>query len=92
MLSKGTEFNIPVWVITIDLKKAFDRLEHSSLFDALRQQGLDQSEIALLLDLYTEQRGSANGSYEFDVLRGVKQGDTLSSLLFNVALEHVFRK
>ena len=92
IISGSAEYGIPLWIASLDLKKAFDRIEHSSLFDALRQQGLDQSEIALLLDLYTEQRGSANGSYEFDVLRGVKQGDTLSSLLFNAGLEHVFRK
>ena len=45
-----------------------------------------------MLDLYTDQRGSANGSAEFDILRGVKQGDTLSSLLFNAGLEHAFKK
>ena len=79
-------------VASLDLRKAFDTIEHYALFDALREQDLLPSEIALLLDLYTDQRGSANGNAEFDILRGVKQGDTLSSLLFNAGLEHAFKK
>ena len=36
MLSKGVEFNVPVFVMMIDLKKAFDRVDHKSMFHALR--------------------------------------------------------
>ena len=90
--SGNTEYGIPLCIASLDLKKAFDTIEHHALFDALREQDLLPSEIALLLDLYTDQRGSANGSAEFDILRGVKQGDTLSSLLFNAGLEHAFKK
>ena len=32
-----------------------------------------------------------NGSYLFPILRGVKQGDVLSSMLFNAGLESAFR-
>ena len=90
--SGNAEYGIPLCIASLDLKKAFDTIEHHALFDALREQDLLPSEIALLLDLYTDQRGSANGSAEFDILRGVKQGDTLSSLLFNAGLEHAFKK
>ena len=38
MLSKGVEYNVPMWVVSIDLKKAFDRIDHTALFHALRQQ------------------------------------------------------
>ena len=37
------------------------------------------------------QVGSANGSRDFTIVRGVRQGDVPSSLLFNTALEAVFR-
>ena len=46
--------------------------------------------MALLLDMYWDQTGSANDSREFPISRGVKQGDTLSSLLFNAVIEAVF--
>ena len=38
------------------------------------------------------QRGSVNGSGFFEITRGVKQGDVLSSLLFNSGLEHAVRR
>lgn len=36
MLSKGVEFNVPIWVLMIDLKETFDRVDHKTLFHALR--------------------------------------------------------
>ena len=48
--------------------------------------------MALLLDLYEDQSASANGSRTFPIRRGVRQGDVLSSLLFNAVLETVFRR
>ena len=74
----------------MDLRKVFDRIDHIAMFQALREQGVEDPEVALLLDLYAHQVGSANGSRVFDIQRGVKQGDVISSLLFNAALEFVF--
>ena len=90
MLSKGTEFNIPVWVITIDLKKAFDRVDHAALFRALRSQ-MDQEYVKLLERLYKNQHGNVGG-HCFPITRGVRQGDVLSPLLFNAVLEHAMAK
>ena len=92
LISATNEFNIPLWIASLDLRKAFDRIQHSFLFEALREQGLSDAEVALILDMYTEQTGTVDGNVEFPIYRGVKQGDTLSSILFNAALEHMFRK
>ena len=35
MISKGIEFNVLVWIISIALKKVFDRVNHTVLFQAL---------------------------------------------------------
>ena len=59
---------------------------------ALREQHVDEPTIALIMELYKDQRGCANGSRTFDIRRGVKQGDVLSSLLFNACIEMVFRR
>ena len=32
VLSKGIEYDIPLWIVSIDLKKVFDRVEHNMLF------------------------------------------------------------
>ena len=91
MISKGIEFNVPVWIISIDLKKAFDRIEHHALFRALREQEMDPEIIALLERLYSDQHGAV-GNYRFRISRGVRQGDVLSPILFNAVLEHAMRK
>ena len=91
VISKTGEWNLPLFIASLDLKKAIDRIEHEALFASLRSQGVDEPHLALLMDIYFGQVGSANGSRDFNIERGVRQGDVLSSLLFNAALETVFR-
>ena len=38
MISRCGEFALPLWVASLDLKKAFDRVEHVELFGALRDR------------------------------------------------------
>ena len=40
--------------------------------------------------LYRNQKGSIDGKHFFDIRRGVKQGDMLSAILFNAAIEETF--
>ena len=61
------------------------------MFQALREQDVPESNIQLLSALYEKQQGCVNGSFLFAIQRGVKQGDVLSSMLFNAGLESAFR-
>ena len=88
LFSKTSEWNLPVWIASLDLRKAFDRIEFQHLFEALRVQGIPECYIALLAALYSDQTGSVNGSRSFKIMRGVKQGDVLSAILFSAGLEH----
>ena len=92
VIGKSLEWNVPVWIVSIDLKKAFDKICYSSLFDALREQGVDESYLALLARLYSAQSGSIAGEASFPIRRGVRQGDILSPALFNATLESVLRR
>ena len=40
VIEAATEFNLPLWVCTVDFEKAFDSVELSSLFKALLDQGI----------------------------------------------------
>ena len=91
MIGKTNEWHLPLWLMSLDLRKAFDRIQFGPLFAALREQGVPEGYIHLLGLLYKDQKGTVNGSAFFDILRGVKQGDVISSMLFNAGLETAFR-
>ena len=35
IIDKYIGFNIPLWIISMDLRREFDRIEHDALFNAL---------------------------------------------------------
>ena len=92
LISKTREWNIPLWIASLDLKKAFDKISFPSIFSALRAQGISDEMVSLLLDLYAHQHGRVSGSKLFAIHRGVKQGDVISSIIFNATIEFVFQR
>ena len=70
ILGRFLEFEIDLWIASLDMKKACDRIDFTALFEALEEVGLDKSYIHLLACLYARQRGSVNDSRAFDVQRG----------------------
>ena len=91
IIGKTNEWNLPLWMVSIDLRKAFDRILHDPLFDALLAQCVLEGYVQLLAALYSNQQGFVNGSRGFGIYRGVKQGDVISPLLFNAGIEAAFR-
>ena len=92
MMATTAEFRMPLWVASLDLKKAFDRLEFASLLQAVSEQGLPNKYTQLLAALYADQTAAVKGSRSFHIRRGVKQGDVISPILFNAGLELAFRR
>uniref|UniRef100_A0A8C7GQZ2 Reverse transcriptase domain-containing protein n=1 Tax=Oncorhynchus kisutch TaxID=8019 RepID=A0A8C7GQZ2_ONCKI len=78
-------------VVLVDFARAFDSVSHVHILDVLRQRGLDEHIIGVVGDLYTSITTTIKVSGELsppiDVRVGVKQGDPMSPLLFNLALD-----
>ena len=70
----------------MDMRKGFNIVDES-LLHVLHHQGIDNECIALIASLYKSEKASVDGSREFSVGRGEKQGDVLSTLLFNCVLD-----
>ena len=92
---KSEEFNLNTWVAAIDFKKAFDSISQNYLWQALDEQNVPDAYVSVLRNLYMEQSAQVKTdvlSRKFGVHRGTKQGDPLSSLLFNALLERVMSR
>ena len=87
VIGKSMDWNFDLWMASLDLRKAFDKIEYDSLFGALRAQGVPPEYVDLLASFYQNQTGAVEGSMAFPIQRGVKQGDVLSPALFNAGLE-----
>lgn len=83
-------------VIFVDFKKAYDSVDRPTLIKILQELGLDQKTLNLIQQTLnnTTSRVKFRGtiSKSFEIKTGVRQGDGLSPLLFNCALEKVIRE
>ena len=95
LVQTANEYQLPLWVAAVDFQKAFDSVEHASLWTNLRDMGVPAAYIRVLASLYILQSGEIitdKTSKKFAIRRGTKQGDPLSPKLFNAVLEGVLRK
>jgi len=89
------EWQVPLWIAAVDFRKAFDSVSHSAIWTSLAEQGVPHAYVALLSKLYDNQTATVRTdrtSRLFNIERGMKQGDPLSSLLFNAVSEHIMRR
>jgi hypothetical protein len=96
LLEKCGLHNVPLWIISLDLTKAFDKVIWPALWAALLEQGVPEYLVLAIQRLYELQFGvvKAGGveSDRFDIFSGVRQGCVLSPRLFSSVLEFAMRK
>ncbi len=78
-------------IVALDQEKAYDKVAHDYLWKVLERFGLPATFIRLIRSLYSNAVTSImiNGilSEPYRIYRGVRQGDPLSCLLFDLAIE-----
>lgn len=89
-------YNKNVVCTFVDFKKAYDSIDRESLFQILKEQGLDLKTLALIKETLTNTKSKVKFMGElsepFEIKTGVRQGDGLSPLLFNCVLEKVIQE
>ena len=83
-----------VFVCVMDMTKAFDNVQHSTLFWKLIDKGIPSIYIRLLLVMYEKQEANVRWndvlSEAFPVSNGVKQGAVLSPILYCIYTDGLF--
>jgi len=80
----------------IYFNKAYDSVRREALYNILIEFGIPKKLVRLikmcLTETYSRVRVGKNLSDMFPIRNGLKQGDSLSPLLSNFALEYVIRR
>ena len=93
---KKWEYSEPVHQLFIDFKKAYDSVGREVLYKILIEFGIPRKLVRLikmsLTETYSRVRVGKNVSDRFPIRNGLKQGDALSPIPFNFALEYAIRR
>jgi hypothetical protein len=96
ILEKKWEYKGTVHKLFIDFKKAYDSVRREVLYSILIEFGIPRKLVGLikicLNETYSRVRIGKSLSDKFTVQNGLKQGDALSPLFFNFALEYAIRR
>ena len=95
---KCREQNQPLYMLFVDLTKAFDLVSRKGLFDLLRKVGCPPKLLSMLESFHADMKGKVRydgtSSDSFPINSGVKQGcvlaPTLFGIFFSMLLSHAF--
>ena len=95
LIEKSNEYNKPLCMAFIDYEKAFDSVKTSAILKAMKNQGIEETYVMVIEDIYKASTASVRLhkiSNKIPIGKGVRQGDTISPILFIACLEEIFRK
>src|SRR5437870_2904966 len=88
---RSFEHGNEVFICFVDFEKAFDRIDWVKMLDILKEIGVDWRDRRLIMNMYLNKKAIVRIQQEYSdegkIGRGVKQGCSLSPLLFNIYAE-----
>lgn len=95
ILEKCKEYNVEIHQLFVDFRAAYDSVKRSKLWRVMEEFGIPSKLISLtkltLCGATSRVRIRNKLSEAFDVMEGLRQGDPLATLLFNLILEAAVR-
>ena len=94
VIEVADKLNIEGWIVTMDIQKAFDSVDHDFLFCVLENAGFGEPFLNWIKILVKNQMSCVTNAGTtttyFDLLRGCRQGDPISAYLFILVIEVFF--
>ncbi|KAJ7986756.1 hypothetical protein DPEC_G00331690 [Dallia pectoralis] len=91
LISETRRRGLGLAVVFIDFARAFDSVSHAHILEMLNHRGVDKHIIGVIQDCYegvtTKVAVKGEEGPTIDMRIGVKKGDPMSPLLFNLALD-----
>ena len=81
-----------LYLVFIDLVKAFDTVNREKLYEILRIQGIDRKMRDMVKSIHTTPFGEITARERFAVMRGVRQGCVLGPFLFTLIFDEICRR
>lgn len=95
IVEKSIEYDKPAYMCFIDLTKAFDRIRLNDVLLILNKKLVPADVIRIIKELNTQTktriRINNQLTEEIDVDTGIRQGDSLSPLLFNLIMDKIIQ-
>ena len=86
----------PCWVTFVDLRKAYDSVPHWVIAQSLKAVGFTEATIATILRIYMDNTAQVITPWGLMAPQriniGVRQGDPLSPVLFNIVLDQILHQ
>lgn len=73
----------------MDVEKAFDRVSHRAIMNIMAGRSWPAPIVQYIEAVYRDGTTAIGGGPSLMVARGIRQGDPLSSVLFNIIMDHV---
>lgn len=96
ILEKFYEYDKPLYQLYVDFQQAFDSVDRNYIYEAMAEFGIPSKLIRLtkmtLTNTLNKVKIQNKLSDTFTTHSGIRQGDSLSALLFNIGLEKAIRR
>lgn len=95
IIEKCTEYKKPIVPIFVDYEKAFDSIDQGKMLQALTKARIDHRYTTVIKNIYQKAKACVRlheDTRDFDIKRGVRQGDVISPKLFTNLLEYMFKE
>ena len=93
IVEKSIEFNHPTYLCFVDLKKVFDRVRLTDVIECLREREVPEQLVRIIKEMNTatiaRKKSNNQTSRPITIMNGVRQGDSLSPMLFNLIIDKI---